>query len=184
MTQVAAQGNSGGMVMMWNEAEVIVDQVASTDQEIHAMVKNELEILTNEDRHPCLMKLKGFCFQYILAVVYDEVPTKFLSEVLSSGDHGFESWKQTLAEMPGKCHFGWNDRMKVAMQLASLFAWLHERRFAFGSVTPSGITIDKDLNIKLFDFGYLAPVSEEDNGVPMPYPVFPDTPEARNGVSL
>lgn len=27
------------MVMMWNEAEVTVDQVATTDQEIHTMVK-------------------------------------------------------------------------------------------------------------------------------------------------
>lgn len=39
MTQVTAQGNSGGMVMMWNDTDVMVDQVVSTDQEIHTMVK-------------------------------------------------------------------------------------------------------------------------------------------------
>ncbi|KAH0777849.1 hypothetical protein KY290_009260 [Solanum tuberosum] len=30
---------------------------------------NELEILTDDNPHPCLMKLKGFCFQNILAVI-------------------------------------------------------------------------------------------------------------------
>ncbi|XP_019237922.1 PREDICTED: uncharacterized protein LOC109218059, partial [Nicotiana attenuata] len=53
MTQVAAQGNSGGMVMMWNEAEVTIDQVASTEQEIHAMVK------LNDSPH-----------QWLLSVIY------------------------------------------------------------------------------------------------------------------
>ncbi|OIT27325.1 hypothetical protein A4A49_64404, partial [Nicotiana attenuata] len=39
LAQVAAQGNSGGMALMWNSDEVNVDQIGGTDQEIHAMVK-------------------------------------------------------------------------------------------------------------------------------------------------
>lgn len=42
-------------------------------------LQNELEILTGENPHPNLMKIKGFCFQEALAVVYDEKPTMFLS---------------------------------------------------------------------------------------------------------
>ncbi|KAH0636007.1 hypothetical protein KY289_035922 [Solanum tuberosum] len=124
---------------------------------------NELEILTREDRHPCLMKLKGFCFQHILALVYDEMPTQVLSTNLySSGNQ-----------------FGWNARMKVATQLASLFAWFHERRYAFGTVRPKDIMIDNDFNIKVFDFGFLTPVTNEENWGPLPYHAIREPPEAR-----
>ncbi|KAH0637935.1 hypothetical protein KY289_037850 [Solanum tuberosum] len=127
---------------------------------------NELEILTREDRHPCLMKLKDFCFQHILALVYDEMPTQVLSTNLySSGNQ-----------------FGWNARMKVATQLASLFAWFHERRYAFGTVRPKDIMIDNDFNIKVFDFGFLTPVTNEENWGPLPYHAIREPPEARYGI--
>ncbi|KAG5577463.1 hypothetical protein H5410_057597 [Solanum commersonii] len=87
---------------------------------------NELEILTDDYPHACLMKLKGFCFQNILAVVYDETPIQFLSYVISDGES-----------------FRWEDRMKVATQLASLFTWLHEKQFVIGRMEPSSIMIDK-----------------------------------------
>lgn len=48
-------------------------------------LQNEVEILINENPHSCLMKLKGFCFQKVVAVVYDETSTKYLSDVLHSG---------------------------------------------------------------------------------------------------
>nr|XP_033510164.1 probable serine/threonine-protein kinase PBL18 [Nicotiana tomentosiformis] len=139
-------------------------------------LQSELEILTDKNWHPCLMKLKGFCFQYKLAVVYDEKPDKYLSGVLRSGKD-----------------FGWDDRMKVATQLASLFTWLHERQFASGGMEPSSIMIDKattkqrriqdlmfvdfnsdlkliydnicDFNIKILNLGFLVRIKEEDNGV-------------------
>ncbi|XP_049406261.1 lysM domain receptor-like kinase 10 [Solanum stenotomum] len=110
---------------------------------------NELEILTREDRHPCLMKLKDFCFQHILALVQS---------------------------------IGWNARMKVATQLASLFAWFHERRYAFGTVRPKDIMIDNDFNIKVFDFGFLTLVTNEDNWGPLPYHAIREPPEARYGI--
>ncbi|XP_070011123.1 probable serine/threonine-protein kinase PBL18 [Nicotiana sylvestris] len=126
------------------------------------MSYSEVEILTDENRHPCLMKLKGFCFQYKFAVVYDEKPDNYLSDVLRSGKD-----------------FGWDDRMKVATQLASLFTWLHERQFAFNLVLRYYL---QDFNIKVLDFGFLVRVKEEDNRVlTIPYLNLPDAPEAYEG---
>ncbi|KAH0776556.1 hypothetical protein KY290_007967 [Solanum tuberosum] len=118
---------------------------------------NELEILTDDNPHACLMKLKGFCFQNILAVVYDETPIQFLSYVISDGES-----------------FRWKDRMKVATQLASLFTWLHEKQFAIGRMEPSSIMIDKDFNMKVIDFPFLVRVRD------IPHNNLPDAPEADN----
>ncbi|KAK6775729.1 hypothetical protein RDI58_026730 [Solanum bulbocastanum] len=110
---------------------------------------NELEILTDDNPHACLMKLKGFCFQNILAAVYDETPIQFLS-------------------------FIWENRMKVATQLASLFTWLHEKQFAIGHMEPSSIMIDKDFNMKVIDFPFLVRVRD------IPHNILPDAPEVDN----
>ncbi|VFQ77065.1 unnamed protein product [Cuscuta campestris] len=93
---------------------------------------NELDILIDENPHPTLMKLKGFCFKHILAVVYDEKPTNFLSEELYAGKN-----------------FGLDARMEVATQLASLFIWLHDKGMTFGDVDTSTIIID---NVSSFIF--------------------------------
>ncbi|XP_049369905.1 probable receptor-like protein kinase At1g80640 [Solanum verrucosum] len=118
---------------------------------------NELEILTDDNPHACLMKLKGFCFQNILAIVYDETPIQFLSYVISDGES-----------------FRWEDRMKVAAQLATLFIWLHEKQFAIGRMEPSSIMIDKDFNMKVIDFPFLVRVRD------IPHNILPDAPEADN----
>ncbi|OIS97442.1 hypothetical protein A4A49_62516, partial [Nicotiana attenuata] len=39
LIQMPANGNSGGIVLMWNNEDTMVDQIGGTDQEIHAMVK-------------------------------------------------------------------------------------------------------------------------------------------------
>ncbi|KAH0715098.1 hypothetical protein KY284_008003 [Solanum tuberosum] len=118
---------------------------------------NELEILTDDNPHACLMKLKGFCFQNIRAIVYDETPIQFLSYVISDGES-----------------FRWEDRMKVATQLATLFIWLHEKQFAIGRMEPSSIMIDKDFNMKVIDFPFLVRVRD------IPHNILPDAPEADN----
>ncbi|XP_060170812.1 probable serine/threonine-protein kinase PBL4 [Lycium barbarum] len=130
---------------------------------------NELEMLTGEKPHPSLIKIRGFCFKHVLALVYDEKPTsKFLSDELHSA-----------AE-----HFGWNGRLRVATQLASLFHWLHEREFLFGCVDSSTIMIDEDFNIKVFDFGFLTHISEEIiDGIEAYYPLcWDDAPEIASGI--
>ncbi|KAH0737618.1 hypothetical protein KY290_036323 [Solanum tuberosum] len=83
------------------------------------------------------------------------------------------------ADHPARFCFGWDGRMKVATQLASLFVWFHEKRYAFGTVRPKDIMIDKDFNIKVFDFGFLTSVTNEDNWGPLPYRAIREPPEAR-----
>lgn len=39
LIQVTAQGNSGGITIMWKNEDIIVDQIGSTYQEVHAMIK-------------------------------------------------------------------------------------------------------------------------------------------------
>ncbi|KAL3324687.1 hypothetical protein AABB24_038679 [Solanum stoloniferum] len=70
--------------------------------------------------------------------------------------------------------FRWEDRMKVATQLASLFTWLHEKQFAIGRMEPSSIMIDKDFNMKVIDFPFLVRVRD------IPHNNLPDAPEADN----
>ncbi|KAM3336951.1 hypothetical protein P3S68_032651 [Capsicum galapagoense] len=88
---------------------------------------------------PRLAKLCAICCDIRLAAVYDE---KFdeniivLSDVLLNDD------------------FGWYNRLKVAIQLANLLLSLHEKDIILGSVTASCVMIlDKEMNIKLFDYG-------------------------------
>ncbi|KAH0712529.1 hypothetical protein KY289_008488 [Solanum tuberosum] len=90
-------------------------------------------------------------------IVYDETPTQYLSRVISEEES-----------------FRWEDRMKVATQLASLFTWLHEKRFAIGRMEPSAIMIDKEFNIKMVDFSSLVHVRD------IPHNILPDAPEADN----
>ncbi|KAG5593761.1 hypothetical protein H5410_034993 [Solanum commersonii] len=113
---------------------------------------DEIELLTDErvNTHPNLVKLYRYCFDTRLAVVYDAKFTSvLLSDVLLSDD------------------FGWNDRMKVATQLADLFSWLHDKGTAVGCVTASCIMIDEEVNIKVFDFGYVSNHVNEDTNIPV-----------------
>ncbi|OIS96929.1 hypothetical protein A4A49_10156 [Nicotiana attenuata] len=88
---------------------------------------DEIELFTDEgaNTHPNLLKLYRYCYEMRLAAVYDEKFTRVLSDVLLADD------------------FGWDDRIKVATQLADLLAWLHEKRVAVGSVIASCIMIDE-----------------------------------------
>ncbi|KAM3220850.1 hypothetical protein P3L10_020118 [Capsicum annuum] len=103
---------------------------------------DQIKLFTNKEvnTHPRLAKLCAICCEIRLAVVYDvkfdENTTRFLSDVLLKDD------------------FGWYDRLNVAIQLANLLVSLHEKDIFLGSVTASCIMIpDKEMNIKLFDFG-------------------------------
>lgn len=107
---------------------------------------NEIEMLMGGDRHSTLMKLKGFCFQTVLAVVYDEKPTKFLS----GDDLSVEN-------------FGLDKRLYVATQFAKLVVWMHERHISCGFIRLDKVMFDEDFNIKVFDFGFIAHFSEADN---------------------
>ncbi|CAN4113561.1 unnamed protein product [Withania somnifera] len=127
---------------------------------------DEIELLTGErtNKHPNLVKLYKYCFDKRLAFVYDAEFTGVLSDVLLSDD------------------FGWDQRMKVATQLADLFAWLHEKGTAVGCVTSSCIMIDEEVNIKVFDFGCVSNHVTEDSVITAEGLVGWEAPEAIGGM--
>ncbi|XP_006343597.1 probable receptor-like protein kinase At5g56460 isoform X2 [Solanum tuberosum] len=101
---------------------------------------DEIELFTDErvNMHPNLVKLYRYCCDTRLALVFDEEFTGLvLSDVLLSDD------------------FGWVERMKVATQLADLYSCLHENNIALDRLIPANIKIDKEFNIKVFDFGFV-----------------------------
>ncbi|KAL3373187.1 hypothetical protein AABB24_005268 [Solanum stoloniferum] len=114
---------------------------------------DEIELYETANVHPHLAKLSRYCCDRRLAVVYDEELTTVLSDVLPADD------------------FGWDKRMNVATQLADLLAWLHKNKIAVGSITASCIMIDKEVNIKVFDFGYICNRVNEDSVIPLDYVV-------------
>jgi len=97
------------------------------------------------------VKLYRYCFDTRLAVVYDAKFTSvLLSDVLLSGT--IVCFSPTFVCFLAHSlyflflvsdDFGWNDRMKVATQLADLFSWLHDKGTAVGCVTASCIMIDE-----------------------------------------
>ncbi|KAH0633007.1 hypothetical protein KY284_035793 [Solanum tuberosum] len=95
------------------------------------------------------------------------------------GNVAIKAWDFFVPQFPSYADHP--DRFCVATQLASLFAWFHERRYAFGTVRPKDIMIDNDFNIKVFYFGFLTPVTNEDNWGPLPYHAIREPPEARYG---
>ncbi|XP_009592541.1 putative serine/threonine-protein kinase PBL18 [Nicotiana tabacum] len=126
---------------------------------------DEIELFTDErvNTHPNLSKLYRYCYETRLAAVYDEKFTRVLSDVLLADD------------------FGWDDRIKVATQLADLLAWLHEKSVAVGSVTASCIMIDEEVNIKVFDFGHFSNHVSEDCKIPVKARVGREAPEVVAG---
>ncbi|KAH0704339.1 hypothetical protein KY285_018617 [Solanum tuberosum] len=114
---------------------------------------DEIELYETANVHPHLAKLSRYCCDRRLAVVYDEELTTALSDVLPADD------------------FGWDKRMNVATQLADLLAWLHKKKIAVGSIIASCIMIDKEVNIKVFDFGYICNRVNEDSVIPLKYVV-------------
>ncbi|XP_016579705.1 probable LRR receptor-like serine/threonine-protein kinase At1g53420 isoform X3 [Capsicum annuum] len=127
---------------------------------------DEIELLTNEraNKHPNLVKFYKCCFDRRLAVVYDAEFTRVLSDVLLDDD------------------FGWDKRIKVAIQLADLLSWLHKNGIAVGSVTIECIMIDDEVNIKVFDFGYVSNHVNEDTTISALVRVGQEAPEIFSGM--
>lgn len=129
---------------------------------------DEIELFTDErvNMHPNLVKLYRYCCDTRLALVFDEEFTGLvLSDVLLSGTYITIS-SIMLNDYSSVCtlllfslsfvdDFGWVERMKVATQLADLYSCLHENNIALDRLIPANIMIDKEFNIKVFDFGFV-----------------------------
>ncbi|XVE86142.1 hypothetical protein DITRI_Ditri18aG0012500 [Diplodiscus trichospermus] len=91
--------------------------------------------------HPNLAPLIGYCCdeEGIYAVVYDLDP------------------RDTLHNFITKDSFCWSDRIKVALQLARLLAFLHSHELPYmvRNLDAMHIMIDENVNPVLFDFGML-----------------------------
>ncbi|RAL53210.1 hypothetical protein DM860_006882 [Cuscuta australis] len=88
-------------------------------------------------KHKCLPKLRGYSIDKQFAVVYQQEPSWTLQDILFRPD-------LTLT---------WDARMEVAAQIASLMEYFHSMGKTLGSIDPQNILVDKDINIKLCEFG-------------------------------
>lgn len=104
---------------------------------------NEIMILSSL-RHPNLVRLHGYCFDPRgLLLVYDYVPNGTLADHL----HGPSSRKGVI---------GWGVRVDIALQVATALEYLHfwlKPPVVHRDVTSSNIFVEKDMRIKVGDFG-------------------------------
>ncbi|XP_043724338.1 LEAF RUST 10 DISEASE-RESISTANCE LOCUS RECEPTOR-LIKE PROTEIN KINASE-like 1.5 [Telopea speciosissima] len=106
---------------------------------------NEILILSSID-HPNLVKLHGYCSDPRgLVLVYDYVPNGTLADHL----HGSKSLEK-------KRSLTWQVRVEVALQTAMALEYLHfsvEPAIVHRDITSSNIFVEKDMRIKVGDFG-------------------------------
>ncbi|PHU11070.1 hypothetical protein BC332_18000 [Capsicum chinense] len=150
---------------------------------------DEIELLTDEraNTHPNLVKLYKCCFigGWKLSMMQSspESCQTFFWMVLTISSIMMNYVARTLQKCQwvlvgfSKNDFGWDKRMKVATQLADLFSWLHKNGIAVGSVTADCIMIDDEVNIKVFDFGYVPNHVNEDAKISPLVRVGRDAPE-------
>ncbi|KAM3220681.1 putative serine/threonine-protein kinase PBL17 [Capsicum annuum] len=114
---------------------------------------DQIEFFTNENAnmHPKLAKLCTFCCDTRLAAVcdveFDDNITRLLSDVILED------------------FFGWDDRIKVAIQLSQLLAWFCMKR---------------EMDIKVFDFGSVSDHMHKGVKVPGKYHSGWEAPERGN----
>ncbi|KAH0727268.1 hypothetical protein KY284_003133 [Solanum tuberosum] len=89
--------------------------------------------------NPNLIKVVGYCRKEIVGVVYDINPLDTLHNMIFQDD------------------FNWLQKVKTALALARLLAYLHDRNqsYLIRNFAPSHIVVDQNFNPFLFEFGML-----------------------------
>ncbi|CAH9097284.1 unnamed protein product [Cuscuta epithymum] len=86
--------------------------------------------------HDNFVNMIGYCLEKKLAVVYDGKANKVLSQLLKSDN------------------FDWDERMKVALQLAKFLEWLHAKHIILGAISADSILVDEvEYNVAFFELG-------------------------------
>ncbi|GER48556.1 kinase family protein [Striga asiatica] len=97
--------------------------------------------------HPNFVKLIGYSCERKMAFVFDLDPKTSVHELLASDD------------------FGWDARMKVAMDFGRLLKLSHENLIIYGYIDAKDIIFDQDSNAKFFDFGLHQRVKNKDEKI-------------------
>ncbi|KAL3350342.1 hypothetical protein AABB24_023034 [Solanum stoloniferum] len=89
--------------------------------------------------NPNLVKVVGYCRKEVVGVVYDINPLDTLHNLIFQDD------------------FNWLRRVKTALELARLLAYLHDRNqsYLIRNFAPSHIVVDQNFTPVLFEFGML-----------------------------
>ncbi|CAA0816485.1 Unknown protein [Striga hermonthica] len=98
--------------------------------------------------HPNFVKLIGYSCERKLAFVLDLDPKTSVHELLASDD------------------FGWDARMKVAMDFGRVLKLSHENLIIYGDIDAKDLIFDhQDSNAKFFDFGLHQRVKNKDEKI-------------------
>jgi hypothetical protein len=115
--------------------KIIVDPVIT--EELIAEVRNEVQMLSLL-RHPKIVMLMGISSKTTkLAIVFENMSKGCLFDLLHTG-----SSPMSLEQ-----------RLKIAADIAGIFAYLHKSGVVHRDLKSYNILLDNDYNIKLCDFG-------------------------------
>ncbi|XP_049350409.1 probable serine/threonine-protein kinase PBL15 [Solanum verrucosum] len=102
--------------------------------------ENELKILqaSRIRGNPNIVKVIGYCRgEKTLGIVYDLNPHDTLENLITRGD------------------FNWMQRVKIALTLARLLNYLHDRKYLIRNFAPYHIMVDQDFTPIMYEFGLL-----------------------------
>lgn len=125
---------------------------------------NEILILSSIN-HPNLVHLHGYCSDPRgLMLVYDYVPNGTLSDHL----HGRSRTTTIIGSETSSTLLSWSIRVEMASQIASALEYLHfavKPPIVHRDITSTNIFVEKDMRIKVGDFGLCRLLQGSDGGV-------------------
>ncbi|KAK4739880.1 hypothetical protein R3W88_003577 [Solanum pinnatisectum] len=132
-----------GKMHIGSDVKIIYDNknvYHCTDDDTLERFENELKILqaSRIRGNPNIAKVIGYCRrEKTLGIVYDLNPHDTLENLITRGD------------------FNWMQRVKIALTLARLLNYLHDRKYLIRNFAPYHIVVDQDFTPIMYEFGLL-----------------------------